>query len=289
MGDQRPLILQIFEFPLVAMAAGILLFAFATELGLYFDGFVPQVGQPATDVLLMIVNIMPLLVVYKLAIAQLGERPHDDLLSKGAWRNLGLGLLAGTLLYTAVVATAAGLGVFRIAGAGETSTLVRQVMDHGITPGITEELLFRGIIFRWFEEFAGSGLALAVTSLLFGLAHILNPNATLFSSFAIAVESLVLGGAYMLTRSLWAPIGLHAAWNVTQGSIFGIAVSGEAAHGLVKSQLSGPAILSGGDFGLEASIVAIVIAGVAGMGSIAIAAKRGKFIQPSWIRSRQSF
>lgn len=286
MSDQRPLILQIFDFPLVAMSIGVLLFAFAAGLSLYLDGLVPQVGQPGTDALLMATNLLPILVVYKLVIAHLGVCPHDDLaIKRASFRNLGLGILAGALLYTAVVGVAAGLGVFRIDGSGDSSTLIRQIIDHGITPGVTEELLFRGIILRWLEEFAGSWIALAITSALFGLAHIFNPGATLFSSFAIAVESLFLCGAYMLTRSLWVPIGLHAAWNVTQGAIFGIAVSGEAAHGLVKSQLSGPAILSGGGFGLEASVIAVVIAGGAGIGSIVFAAKRGELVQPSWVRA----
>ena len=90
-----------------------------------------------------------------------------------------------------------------------------------------EELLFRGILFRWIEEFGGSWAALMVTSVLFGLAHVINPNATWFSSFAIAVEAgVLLGGAYMLTRSLWMPMGLHAAWNFTQGDIFDVPVSG---------------------------------------------------------------
>ena len=110
-----------------------------------------------------------------------------------------------------------------------------------------EELLFRGILFRWIEEFAGSWAALVMTSALFGLAHIFNPNATWFSSFAIAVEAgVVLGGAYMLTRSLWLPIGLHAAWNFTQGEVFDVPVSGSAVHGLVQARLSGPPLLSGG-------------------------------------------
>ena len=76
-----------------------------------------------------------------------------------------------------------------------------------------------------------------MTSVLFGLAHIMNPNATWFSSFAIAVEAgLLLGGAYMLTRSLWLPMGLHAAWNFTQGEIFDVPVSGIDEHGLVEAK-----------------------------------------------------
>ena len=122
-----------------------------------------------------------------------------------------------------------------------------------------------------------------MTSALFGLVHIFNPNATWFSSFAIAVEALLLGGAYMVTRSLWLPIGLHAGWNFTQGAIFGVPVSGIAVHGLVKAQLSGPVLLSGGQFGLEASVIGLLVAAGAGVWLVWLALRRGELVRPWWV------
>jgi len=148
-----------------------------------------------------------------------------------------------------------------------------------------EELLFRGILFRWIEEFAGSWAALAITSALFGLIHIFNPQATWFSSFAIALEAgVMLGGAYMLTRSLWLPMGIHAAWNFAQGEVFGVPVSGTSVHGLLRSRLTGPEILSGGGFGLEATLFALLIATAAGVWFVWLAVRRGEVVQPSWRR-----
>jgi membrane protease YdiL (CAAX protease family) len=103
----------------------------------------------------------------------------------------------------------------------------------------------------------------------------------------IAVEAgLLLGAAYMLTRSLWLPMGLHAAWNFTQGEIFDVPVSGLDEHGLVQAKLSGPALLSGGGFGLEASLFAMVIATTAGIWLVWLAVKRGQLMQPRWVRLR---
>lgn len=271
------------------MLTGVLLYAFAVALGLYLDRFIPDLGQPANDAATMVINILLLLGTYKLAIARLGERPRDDLAVAGAFRNFGAGFLAGTILYVAVVVVAALLGVYRIVGPGDGSALARQVITNGIMPGVLEELLFRGILLRWLEEFAGSWLALLVTSFLFGFAHVLNPGATIYTCIAIAAESLVLSGAYMLTRSLWMPIGLHAAWNIIQGAVFGTAVSGTTAEGLVRSRLEGPVFLSGGAFGLEASLIAVIIAGGAGLWLIIAAAKRGAIVEPSWIRGRELF
>jgi membrane protease YdiL (CAAX protease family) len=96
----------------------------------------------------------------------------------------------------------------------------------------------------------------------------------------------LLGGAYMLTRNLWMAIGLHAAWNFTQGAIFGIPVSGNPAQGLVTSELAGPAILSGGGFGLEASAIALATATAAGIWLVWLAARHGRLVQPWWVRRR---
>lgn len=61
--------------------------------------------------------------------------------------------------------------------------------------------------------------------------------------------------AYTATRSLWLPIGLHFAWNFTESGVFGTAVSGaDGEHGLLRTVLSGPEVLTGGTFGPEASL-----------------------------------
>jgi uncharacterized protein len=285
--DERSLFQRIVEFPLVALIIAILLFILATALGLYLGKLIPAGRQPWAAIIHGTINIAVMFATYKLAIARLGERPRDDLPARDMARNLGLGVLVGTLLYGLVVAVAATLGVYRVAGPGGTSMLLLGLVSAGIMPGFMEEVLFRGILFRWIEEFGGSWAALVVTSALFGLAHILNPNATWSSSLAIAVEAgLLLGGAYMLTRSLWLPIGLNAAWNFTQGPIFGVPVSGTPANGLVQAKLSGPTALSGGGFGLEASVIAVVIATAAGLWFVWAAVKRGELIQPWWVRRR---
>jgi membrane protease YdiL (CAAX protease family) len=285
---RRPLVQRIADFPLVAMIVATALFVLASALGTYLGKFVPAWGQPATAAVHMVITISLVLAVYKLAIVRLGERPRDDLPATGAIRNLALGLAAGAVLYGLVVGIAAVFDIYRITGQGGTSMLLLGLISEGVMPGFMEELLFRGILFRWIEELAGSWTALVITSALFGLAHILNPGATWFSSFAIAIEAgLLLGGAYMLTRSLWLPMGLHAAWNIMQGPVFGVPVSGLPAHGVFRSTLSGPTLLSGGSFGLEASLIAVTIATAAGLWFIWLAANQGELMQPWWVGRQQ--
>jgi len=283
----KPLWRRIVDFPLVTMLAAVVLFVLANAAAILAIKLLPAMDQTAGTLVRSAIAIGIVLLVYKLAIRHLGEQPRDDLRLSDAPKGLGLGLLLGFLIFSLIVGVAAIADVYNIIGAGGTGELLRVLVTIAILPGFMEELLFRGILFRWLEEFAGSWFALAMTSALFGLAHMFNPNATALSSFAIALEAgVLLGGSYMLTRNLWMAIGLHAAWNFTQGWIFDVPVSGTDQNGLVEAQLSGPELLSGGAFGLEASLIAMVVATAAGVALVVLAVKQGELVRPWWVRRR---
>jgi uncharacterized protein len=285
---EQPSWLRAADFPLIALLLAMLLYAVATRLGHFVSLLVPPRGQPADAAVHMVIMLAFVLPVYKLVISRLGETPRDDLPMARALPELGKGIAAGAALFFLVAAIAAAAGVYRITGRGGAANIVLPLISASMMPAIMEELLFRGILFRWLEDFSGSWATLIVTSALFGLAHSQNPGATLFSTFALAVEGgLLLGGSYMLTRSLWMPIGLHAAWNFTQGPVLGVPVSGNPVHGLIRAKLEGPTILSGGAFGLEASIIAIAVCTAAGIWFLWLAFRRGEVVQPWWARRRR--
>jgi membrane protease YdiL (CAAX protease family) len=153
--------------------------------------------------------------------------------------------------------------------------------------GVFEETLFRGILFRFLEEGFGSWIALTLTALFFGYSHWSNPNATLWSAIAIALEAGVLFGAvYMATRSLWVAMGLHTAWNFLQGTIFGVAVSGNGvpSDSLFQPIIQGNPWLTGGAFGIEASVIAVVLG--LGLGSYFIvhAVRQKRIMRGLWWR-----
>ena len=301
----KPLWRRVVDFPLVALVVAIAVYALtmflmALVLGMV-AGYMGKSGQAAPDkeaieallagpylIPATLVEIVFSVAVYKLVIRHLGTWPRDDLRLNGAVRDLGHGLLAGALIFSLVVGVAAAIGVYRIVGPGGWTSFLTILFSMGIGPGFREELMFRGILFRFLEEFGGSWAALLITSALFGLAHIQNHDATLFSSFAIAMEAgLLLGAVYMLTRNLWMAMGLHAAWNVTQGFVWDVPVSGFDVHGLVTARLDGPALLSGGGFGLEASLIALVLATSLGLFYLKKAIDRGHLEQPWWVRRRR--
>ena len=149
---------------------------------------------------------------------------------------------------------------------------------------VLEEIIFRGIIFRITEEALGSWWALAISALLFGIVHLLNPHTSLQGAVAIVLEAgIFLAAAYMMTRRLWLVIGAQFGWNFTESGM-GAAVSGNVSHGLVKASVTGPTYLTGGIFGIEASVVAIGIClTVAVLLLWRVTAKRGT-IAPRWRR-----
>lgn len=278
---------RIVDFPLVALVICLALAVLANAIVFAVGRALPPMAPEARVTIQGTLVIGLLTLAYKFVCARIGEKPRDELKLAGSNRELGQGVLAGTLIFSLVVGIAALFDVYNIVGPGSSAGLYVALVTTAVVPGFAEELVFRGILFRWIEEFAGSWFALAFTSALFGLAHIMNPNATAFSSFAIAVEAgILLGGAYMLTRSLWLPIGIHAAWNFTQGEIFDVNVSGTNSEGLVTAELSGPELLSGGAFGLEASIIALVIATAFGLWYLVRAINAGHLVRPWWVRRR---
>jgi membrane protease YdiL (CAAX protease family) len=279
---------RMFDYPLVAMAVALLLFFATITLAAIVDELaLPRIAGLTFEMKFDLVAVVLLILVYELVIRRLGEHPRDDYRDPHALRHLLIGLGAGAAVFSVAVAIAAALGIYQVKGQGDLGGLLPALIASALFPAVNEELLFRGILFRWIEEFGGSWLALLVTSALFGCAHLLNPNATVIAAVGIAFEAgVMLGAAYMLTRSLWLPMGLHAAWNFAQGEIYDIPVSGLPAHGMVDARLSGPPLLTGNGFGLEASLIAILVATLFGTWLLWLAVRKGEVVKPRWIRRR---
>jgi hypothetical protein len=283
-----PLWKRIWNFPLVAMLVALVLCVIVIGVINVGAGILSgALGVDVPEPVQVVAVVAALIILQKLVLRRLGERRHDDLPFAEAPRGLALGTLGAGLLFSVIVGIAALLGAYRIVGWGGLSNWVFLLFAAGISAGFVEELVFRGILFRWIEEFGGSWAALAITSALFGLVHIGNDNATWWSSLTIAlVAGTMLGGAYMLTRNLWLAVGIHFGWNVTQGLVWDVPVSGNDVDGLVDARLVGDPLISGGAFGLEASVIALVVAGAAGVWLVMRARAKGEVMAPWWVRRR---
>ena len=126
-----------------------------------------------------------------------------------------------------------------------------------------------------------------MTALLFGFSHLSNPHATVWSAIAIALEAgISLGAVYMATRSLWFAMGLHTAWNFLQGTIFGVAVSGNGAptDSLFRPLIQGNPWLTGGAFGIEASVIAVGLGLGLGLYLLVHAVRQKRIMRGLWRR-----
>ena len=280
------LALRILRFPLTLMVLGFVGFTVlyaassiiaARPAALHHSPFQPVVVLALTALTVWL---------YKQFQTRVELRPDREFALVGAGRELGSGLAAGFLLFNAVALAVWLAGGMQIAGLRGGIGNLWGMLSMGMASALFEELIFRGIVFRQLEVLLGTWAALVLTSAFFGLAHLGNPGATWFAAFAIAMEAgILLGAAYLVTRRLWLAVGIHAAWNFTQGWLFSVPVSGgKAPEGLLKTNFSGPEWLTGGAFGLEASVVALVIASLAGLVMLVVAIRAQGLIAPPWQR-----
>ena len=169
----------------------------------------------------------------------------------------GVGIGLGFFVLVAGVMTVAG--AYRVAGVGFQAAAQLKALFYFLLVAVCEEVVFRGVLFRLIDDRWNTVVALLISALVFGAAHFTNPGATWWSSLAIAVEAgLLLGAAYKFSGNLWLPIGIHWIWNYLEGPVLGFAVSGIPVPDKILSPvITGPAWLTGGAFGAEASAVAV--------------------------------
>lgn len=281
---------RVVHFPLVTLAIGIVVVGLASGafgwvrhllLGLPARGGDPRVALAGTVAAVVVVFL-----AYRAFNRWVERRGNVELAHAGAGRELGSGVIAGLVLFSVVVGAIALLGGYHVVGEHPASVIL-PALTLSIGSGFVEELIARGLIFRLVEQWLGSWAALAVSAVLFGAAHLANPNSSLLAGTAIALEAgIMLAALYMLTRRLWAAIGLHMAWNFAQGGIYGIPVSGFAVPGLLIDRPSGSALLTGAAFGAEASLPAIVIATGFGVALIAACVRHDRIVP--WLPRRRA-
>jgi membrane protease YdiL (CAAX protease family) len=241
----------------------------------------PARGVGATPLSLALVAVLSGagLGLYAIGVRLAEGRWPSELGLRQAAPELLIGLVVGAAMLSAVVAALLALGLYDISGPRASSPLA--MINVGVASGVFEELIFRAIVLRLLMRAFGIWPALALSAALFGALHLSNPNATPVAAVAIAVEAgLMLAAFYLLTGRLWVSIGVHAAWNFTQGWIWGARVSGipvQESLYLSAPKPGAPDWLSGGAFGPEASAPAMVIGTAVAVLVLHQAWKKGNF------------
>lgn len=232
---------------------------------------------PQVRVVTAIGSLLFMLLSYWVAARWLDRRPWKDFgfhFGPRWWNDLGFGLLLGAVLM---------MFIFGVELAAGWVTVTQTSLTHPADPGfwgsiimalvtffcvgIYEEMLSRGyqlrnlaegLNFKFLNPRIALLLAYLISSSLFGLLHLGNPNTSVISTLNLIVAGLFLGLGYVLTGELAISIGLHMTWNFFQGNVFGFPVSGTVAGAsFIGIQQNGPALWTGGAFGPEAGLIGL--------------------------------
>jgi membrane protease YdiL (CAAX protease family)/8-oxo-dGTP pyrophosphatase MutT (NUDIX family) len=170
---------------------------------------------------------------------------------------LGAGLGAATMLGTGATMLACGWAVVSSGSADISSFAIEAVAL--LLLATAEEVAFRGYLQRVLVSWRGPVLGTVVTSILFALYHTLNPNLGPVGLLNIFVAGVVFAIATERSGTLWLATGYHFFWNLTQGPIMGMPVSGTTWRGLLSLETDGAELWTGGPFGPEGGLVVTIV------------------------------
>jgi membrane protease YdiL (CAAX protease family) len=208
------------------------------------------------------------------------RRKVTELSTHNIGKYLFVGLLLGLLIPSLSVLVTYLKGEFVILSVSNiTFIFLRDFtisIGLGIATAVFEEVLFRGVLFRLMEEKLGSYLALIISGIIFGFAHLVNENSSFLLGLSISIMSVFIISAYIYTRSLWFTIAIHFAFNFAEINIFGTEVDTNSTSIMVSQE--GSKWFTGGE-GLDPSVQVVVLCLIAGIILLVLSHKKGNIIK----------
>ncbi|HEC22651.1 MAG TPA: CPBP family intramembrane metalloprotease [Chloroflexi bacterium] len=233
---------------------------------------------PLVSAAFTLISLVAMVASVWLAGRLLDRRPFADFgfhLSPAWWRDLGFGLALGAALMALIFLVEFSAGWLAVsdvfvapAGGPPFALAIFFPLVQFVSVGIYEELFSRGyhlknlaegLNFRPLGPKGAVVAAMLLSSAIFGLLHVGNPNASPVSTFNIFLAGIFLAMGYVLTGELAIPIGVHIGWNFFQGNVFGFPVSGGdfSAVTFISIRQLGPPAMTGGAFGPEAGMLGL--------------------------------
>ncbi|MGI8456930.1 MAG: CPBP family intramembrane glutamic endopeptidase [Propionibacteriaceae bacterium] len=257
----------------------LLFFLTAAAFGLPLQAAVDRLpaGNGALQLVGLLVAAATALGCYALAV-RLGEgRGAAELALRPALPGLAIGVALGLLMMSILMGVLIATGLDDITVVGATPAWTG--LGLAVQAAVTEELWMRALLLRLLWRAFGPVPAFIVAALTFGALHLANPGATPLAGATVVMAGLMFCALYALTGRLWVPIGLHLAWNLAQGYLFGATVSGGNLGGsilLSTAHPGAPVWLTGGTFGPEASVPALILVSTVTLGALRTARKSGR-------------
>lgn len=262
MATKKSLLARLLAYPLVQIVLGMVLTFAAVPLTMIIASrLVDKSYRILWPQLLAAVLVW---FCYRFHVRRIEKRQPTELAMPGMARELGRGLLLGAGLVLLTFAVLAVLGVYQFSGVNALNVLLLLPLAELLLVGMAEEMMFRGVVFGVTERALGSKAAIVISALVFSLAHLPNAGFSLLAIAGLVTYGVLQAALYLQTRRLWICIGTHVGWNYCVGQVFSSIVSGHAdTGGLLRGELAGNPMLTGGAFGVEASLVTVLLLGAA--------------------------
>ena len=277
---------KILQFPVVRILIAVVFIGAATAIGQILLSLLREVfsiRDPGIANLVAFLLITPLTYfAYMLYVRWIEKREVTELGFSNAWKEFGIGVVIGFVLFSLVILLLWLMGYYRIINVELVYLALFGSLLGAFVSAWVQELIFRAAIYRITEDWLGTWWALAISALRFGLIHLSNKGATLMSALAVSLEAgLILGAAYTLTHRIWIALGIHMAWDFANDGIYGVGIAGQSGAkltGLIQANLNGPGLFTGGTLGVEASVLTLIVMLLAGSLILWIAYRDGHFI-----------
>ena len=240
--------------------------------------------QAVLNVLDAVFSIVMMILLYSLYIRVVEKRQAHEMSLKKSFHEMSSGFLISFGLVGFMVLIMTVLGYYRVGQLNSPFAILEGLFFFGIGSFI-QVLAFRLILFRLMEELMGTWIAFVLVASVFGIAHIFNPNAGIGSTLALVLGDVLLAAAFVYTRRLWLVWGIHLGWNFFQDGIFGMPNSGiTELVSWIQPEIRGPGWITGGNFGIELSYIALVFSFAVGVIIFKRAIDKKQIVRPVWRR-----
>lgn len=229
-------------------------------------------------------SVIAIFFFYLLYVKYIERRKCYELSLNNSAKEFSIGFIISLCLVGAMVLLMVVLGFYKVVDINPVKVIIDGFFFFGIG-ALIQEIFFRIIVFRLTEELLGSWIAFIVISIIFGFFHILNTNASIWTSIGLMLSDILLTAAFIYTRRIWMVWALHMSWNFFQDGIFGMPNSGITEFpSWIVSEISGAKWITGGSFGIEASYIAIFMSLLVGMIIFKRAIQKNQIVKPLWVR-----
>jgi membrane protease YdiL (CAAX protease family) len=277
---------KVLHFFLTKIVIGILVIGGSVAFVEWFGRLIlnyTSLTDNSKNALIAITDVAVAICAYVFLFKSYEKRNIEELSTSSFLKNAIAGFTTGLMLqclFVLVIYIAASYSILKI----NPAAFLIPSLTTAFIAGFVAEIIIRGIIFRLAEATLGTAIALLILFLLFALMHFNAPGATMLSILSTAMQAgILLSAAYVYTRNLWFTIFLHFAWDFAEPGIFGLINPGNTINqSLLKVEITGPDIITGGQSGPQNSIQGFIICSITAILFLWLAKKKKNFVRPYW-------